>query len=78
MGEPEPGFCTTFSVALEVIWVATVAGLAVGLVPRYMATAPATWGAAIDVPLSERVAVDDPMYVDVMATPGAKTSTTDP
>ena len=49
-GELVPVFAMTFDVAAASIVEATVAGDAVGFVSRYSAIAPATCGAAIDVP----------------------------
>ena len=66
----------TFPVVAEATTAApTVAGVAVRLVSRYRAAAPATCGAAIDVPLSVAVAVFEVLQVDRMLTPGAKRST---
>src|SRR3954463_13651430 len=54
---------------------ATSAGVAVGLALRYRAAAPATCGAAIEVPFSVAVAVALPIQSDLTLTPGATRST---
>src|SRR5688572_6054096 len=58
-------------------WSCTSPGVAAGNIPRYRATAPATCGAAMEVPLIIPVAllsVQKAVQVDVMSTPGANTS----
>lgn len=50
LGEPTPPPVTTFDVAASMMEDATVAGDAERFVSRYRAIAPATCGAAIDVP----------------------------
>ncbi len=42
---------------------------------RRSATAPATWGVAMEVPLRDAVAAVDPIHADGTPTPGAKMST---
>jgi len=54
---------------------ATWAGVADGLLCRYAAAAPATCGAAIDVPLIDVTVALEPIQDDMMLWPGAKTST---
>ena len=73
-GEPAPGDVTTFGVAVSEIRDATWAGVKAGSDSRMSAAAPATWGAAIDVPLRVRSAVSPDQVDDVMPTPGAKMS----
>src|SRR5690349_17538695 len=53
----------------------TCAGESPGWPARYNAAAPATCGAAIDVPLIVLVAVSPVPQADVMLMPGANTST---
>ena len=77
-GDPMPALMTMFAVALFSNAVATAAGVAKGSPARYSAAAPATCGAAIEVPLIVFVAVVDENQDDVMLTPGAKRSTHDP
>ena len=55
-GDPVPMLASTPLVALLVKARATAAGEAAGLVWRYSAAAPATWGEAIEVPLKIAVA----------------------
>ena len=52
----------------------TVAALAPALLCRTSAASPATWGEAIEVPLSVAVAVLEVCQVDLMALPGANKS----
>ncbi|KAJ9448378.1 hypothetical protein DIPPA_29141 [Diplonema papillatum] len=63
------------STAIELSMMACLAdaGVAVGLVVRYAAMTPATWGHAIDVP--ESVVYPPLMAHDRTNVPGAKTST---
>ena len=61
-------------VALDASSEATVADVAVGLAASANAAAPATWGDAMDVPLSRLVAVLLVFQADVMPVPGAKIS----
>ena len=68
----------TFSVALLTIVLRTVAGDAPGFACRMRAATPATWGEAIDVPLSVAVAVSLVRHAERMLDPGAKMSTTLP
>ena len=51
------------------------AGVASGSLCRWSAAIPATCGDAIDVPDSERIAVDEVRHADTMLTPGANRST---
>src|SRR5688572_32936388 len=69
---------STFSVALLTIVLRTVAGDALGLDWRMRAATPATWGDAIEVPLSVAVAVLLEIHAERMLEPGAKMSTTLP
>ena len=39
-------------------------------VDRYLATVPATWGEAMEVPLNVLVALGEPIQAEVMFTPG--------
>ncbi len=55
-----------------------VAALALGTPCKYNATVPATCGEAIEVPLRVAVAVLLPIQSEVMLTPGANTSSTEP
>lgn len=74
LGESVPGFATTFVVAALLIAFIACVGVACGLVERYRATRPATWGEAIDVPDSVFVAVFDEYQADVIDAPGANKS----
>ena len=65
-------------VALAVITEANCAGVNTPFNCRVSAAKPATCGLAIDVPEMVLVAVVDPHHVEVIATPGANTSTHDP
>ena len=73
-GEPVPGEPTLPGVALRRTMSAISAGVAEGVPSRKSATAPATCGDAIDVPLIE---VEPVLFrrADVIELPGAKTST---
>jgi hypothetical protein len=73
-GEPEPPLVTTPVVAAATRAALTPAGVRVGLAPRSIAAAPATWGAAIEVPWPTAVAVLLVFHDDTMLTPGAKRS----
>ena len=73
-GEPVPGLVILFSVALAVRAPATWAGVRVGVALRIRAAAPATCGAAIEVPLIVLVAVSPVLQAEVMFWPGAKMS----
>src|SRR5688572_21956509 len=66
---------TTPVVAVLITAALACAWVAVGLASRYLATHPATCGAAIDVPLNTASAVSEVCPADAMATPGANTST---
>ncbi len=57
---------------------ATIAGLAVGFDSRKSATAPATCGDAIEVPLSVDVAVSLVTQAEVIPLPGVNMSTQAP
>jgi hypothetical protein len=72
--EFDPAFVTLPVVAFDVIVVATVDGLALGLPWRISAATPATCGEAIDVPLIVFVAVLLVDHADVIELPGANTS----
>jgi len=65
-------------VELVVITLEAVAALALGTPCKYNATVPATCGEAIEVPLRVAVAVLLPIQSEVMLTPGANTSSTEP
>jgi hypothetical protein len=67
-----------FGVAALTMALRTVNGDAKGSLCRYRAATPATWGAAIDVPLKVAVAPSLVYQADWMLEPGAKTSTTLP
>lgn len=73
-GEPAASV-TVPVVAPPLMTSATVAGDAAGLVCKNSAAAPATCGAAIDVPLIVAVATSDVCQEDVMFEPGANKST---
>jgi hypothetical protein len=66
LGVPDPAFETTPRVAALLITVATVAGEDVGFCCKYKATTPATWGAAIDVPDIEAMAVGEEIPAEVI------------
>ena len=78
LGEPTPGSVTTPVVADTRICEATCAGVIDGLTERTMAAAPATCGAAIDVPLRVRMMVSPVCDAEAMPTPGAKRSRHEP
>jgi hypothetical protein len=65
-GVPDPAFVITPRVDELLIAVATAAGEAEGFCWRYKATTPATWGAAMDVPDMEVIAVTEEMPAEVM------------
>jgi hypothetical protein len=65
-GVPDPALVTTPRVAEVLIAAATVAGEEVGFCCRYKATTPATWGAAIDVPDIDAIAVFEEIPADVI------------
>ena len=69
---------TTPAVAEPSSRFATCAGLSPGSAPSSSAAAPATCGAAIEVPDSSSVAVSPVYQSETMSTPGAKRSTHDP
>ena len=75
LGDPAPIDDKASSVESEEIRSATWAGVNVGSASSKSAAAPATCGAAIEVPLRVRMALSLPFEADVMPTPGAKTST---
>jgi hypothetical protein len=58
--------------------VTTWLGVAEVLMPKYTAAAPATWGAAMDVPFKVAVEVELVIHVETIEEPGAKISTTVP
>ena len=78
LGELAPGFVTLSGVATLNMRCAIWAGVAPGSICNHSAAAPATCGAAIDVPDIVRVELDEVMPTERMLTPGAKTSTHDP
>ena len=65
-GEPVPPFVTTFAVAALTMEDATVTGDAERFASRYRAIAPATCGAAIDVPDHVPSEVSLVLVADVM------------
>ena len=68
-----------FLVERLLILVCIAAGVTFPSLEIRYATTPATWGVAMDVPEIEFVAVlEVPIQVEIMAVPGAKTSTTEP
>jgi hypothetical protein len=73
-----PAFFTTYGVALMRSCASTSAGDKLSSDSRMSAAAPATCGAAMDVPLSVREAVSDLMHADRTSTPGAKISMHEP
>jgi hypothetical protein len=78
LGDCDPIPEMTFVVAPSRIAAATVAGVAPVLPESRSAAAPATCGAAMDVPDSERDPVVEVLEADTIAEPGANTSTHDP
>ena len=74
-GDPAPASLTLPTGAVSTIAAATAAGDAVGTSLRRSATAPVTWGAAIDVPLFVVVAVSEVRHADRTTEPGANRST---
>src|SRR4051794_18301459 len=74
-GEPVPADLTTPLSALVTSASRTWAGVQAGWAPSTSATAPATCGLAIEVPLITAVAVSPVYDAEVIFTPGAKTST---
>ena len=73
-GEPAPISVNAPDVALSLMRDATCAGERFGCDSRMRAAAPATCGAAIDVPLSVAVATSLVEVADVIDEPGANTS----
>ena len=61
-----PALVTLLAVVLATSWLAMVAGVAVGVTLRSRAAAPATCGAAIEVPLIVLVAVSLVLHAEVM------------
>ena len=78
MGEPEPGSLTAFGVAAAISALRTSTGDLLPADCRYRAAAPATCGAAIDVPESCTIAESLAIDAESIATPGANTSSTGP
>lgn len=78
LGDSVPADVTTLGVASLRIASITWLGTAVGAAERNRAARPATWGAAIDVPLMVLVAVVDVCHAEVMPLPGAKRSRHEP
>src|SRR5690349_9942224 len=78
LGEPGPGLRSRATVPELRICAATSAGVAVGAPCRCSAAAPATCGAAMEVPLMVLVAVSLVHQALVMPVPGAKMSTQGP
>src|SRR5690606_31708954 len=75
LGEPEPGLVARPVVAAALTAEDTWDGDAEGLPCRYSATAPATCGDAIEVPLMLLVALLEVCHAEVIELPGAKRST---
>jgi len=73
-----PAFFTTYGVALMRSCASTCAGDKLLSDSKMSAAAPATCGAAMDVPLSDREAMSDLMPADRISTPGAKMSMHEP
>src|SRR5690606_23954097 len=72
------GSATLPDPALPVIQSATASVEALGSSERWTAAAPATCGAAIEVPEMVWESESEPIQAEVMPTPGAKRSTQDP
>src|SRR5690606_28211048 len=72
------GSATLPDTALPVSQSATASVEALGSSERWTAAAPATCGAAIEVPEMVWETESEPIQAEVMATPGAKRSTQDP
>ena len=66
---------TTLGVEAAISAEVTAAGVAAGTTDKYAAAAPATTGAAMDVPDSDARAVSDVNQAETSATPGANMST---
>ena len=77
-GEPAPMLVSTPLVAISTTVENTTEGEAVGAVSSTSAATPATWGAAIDVPLRKPAAVLLLLNADITAEPGANKSTHGP
>ena len=73
-----PALATTFGVASLTRADITAEGEAAGTDERYLAAAPATCGAAIEVPLIVAVAVADEIPAETMEEPGANRSRQSP
>jgi hypothetical protein len=73
-----PALATTFGVASLMMADITAAGCAAGTEERYRAAAPATCGAAMDVPLMVAVAVAEEIPAETMEEPGANRSRQSP
>jgi hypothetical protein len=74
LGDPAPGFVTTSAVALASILVSKPAGVRLGSSSRSKAATPATWGAAMDVPLRLKLPAIVFVFAETMLFPGAKMS----
>jgi hypothetical protein len=74
LGEREPAELTTPPIAVLVITLATRAGVADGSAASTSAAAPATCGAAMEVPLIVLVAVLALNHAEVIEEPGANRS----
>ena len=72
--EPAPGEVTTLFVLAANMELVTIAGVADGVACKIKAAKPATCGAAIDVPLTEAVAVFEVYQFEVIEAPGANKS----
>ena len=70
-----PDLAMTPVTAAETIVSATWAGVRKGSWVSRSTAAPATWGAAIEVPLADAVAVVDVCQAELIPTPGAYKST---
>lgn len=73
-GDPVPALVTTPGVAPATMASATPDGDIEGSASRCRAAIPATWGVAIEVPLTVLVAVSLVGHAEVIPDPGAKTS----
>ena len=73
-----PTLYTASGVAKATMSLAICAGVLLGFSSSISAAAPATCGAAIEVPEIERIPVDEVCHAEVMLEPGANTSTSGP
>lgn len=74
LAEPAPPLVTTPFVACSLMRVASSAGDASVLASRVRASTPATWGAAMEVPLMVASSLGEESQAEVMALPGANKS----